>query len=219
VAKLLVLDRMFKFNRHHLEDHVNAQFGRVLTIAMRAVCVLNVIFVVASFTSAGFWLRSYDLQSILANQYANNVTNPDPSDVQDSTASARRSASAAYASELVVLLVLAMAFLIFGGLSILRLTDLGNRLKQSTESTTAGSSVGSRKDSALITQAQKMQRSLWLRVVCSVVSVFVSFVLRCVYNAMYVSAHQASISSACRGLSNCDPCQPTLFVISNWLLP
>ena len=214
VAKLLVLDRMFKFNGRLLEEHVKVQFVNVLKIAMRAVCVLNVILVVASFTSAGLWLRSYELQSVLAQQYANNVTNPDAKDVQDMTASARRSASAVYASELVVLLTLALSFLIFGGLSIIRLTDLGNRLQQSssTSQNFSGSSI-------LITQAQKMQRSLWLRVVSTVVSVFCSFLLRCFYNAMYVSAHQATLSAECHGLNNCNPCQPTLFIISNWFAP
>ncbi len=221
VAKLLVLDRMFKFNSRHLEDHVIAQFVRFLTIAMRTVCVLNVIVVVACFTSAGLWLRSYELQLTLANQYANNVTNPDASDVEAMTASAKRAASAAYASELVVLLVLALSFLIFGGLFIVRLIALGDRLQQSalTAQSETNPGSGAKKNIALITHAQRVQRSLWLRVVCSVGNVFVSFVLRCVYDAMYVSTDQAAFSSACRGLSNCDPCHPTLFIISNWLSP
>jgi len=33
------------------------------------------------------------------------------------------------------------------------------------------------------------------------------------------SAHQAASSSACRSRSNCDTCQPTLFVINNHLPP
>ncbi len=185
VSKFLVLDRIFKFNtRSSITDEVNAQFERFLTISMRVLLFLNIIVIVASWTSTALWLQSYKLQSTLADQYASNVPNPDATAVQEMTARARRSAVAVHAAELVVLLALALSFILFGGLSIARLSEFGRRL--TSQSVTVGAST-STSANALITHASKLHRSLWLRIVSTVASVFCSFIIRCVYNAMYVT--------------------------------
>jgi hypothetical protein len=206
-SKLMVLDRLFKFNSR-LTDEVKSQFERFLAMSMRLVFFLNIIVVVAAWTSMGLWHRSYELQIDLASQYSNNVTNPDATAVQEMTARARRSAVAVYAAELVVLLSLALLFIFFGGVAIVRLSALGRTLGEA--SVTAASS------DSMIAHASSLHRSLWLRVVSTVVSVFMSFILRCVYNAMYVSSHQASVTPHCSNFGNCAECQDKLFIISNW---
>ena len=124
------------------------------------------------------------------------------------TARARRSAVAVYAAELVVLLSLALLFIFFGGVAIVRLSALGRTLGEASVTATSSDSM--------IAHASSLHRSLWLRVVSTVVSVFMSFILRCVYNAMYVSSHQASVTPQCSKFGNCAECQDKLFIISNW---
>jgi len=77
VSKLMVLDRIFKFNSRTITDDVKSQFERFLTRSLRLVLFLNIIVVVAAWTSMGLWHRSYELQIDLASQYSKNVTNPD----------------------------------------------------------------------------------------------------------------------------------------------
>jgi hypothetical protein len=213
VSKLMVLDRIFKFNSRTITDDVKSQFERFLTSSLRLVLFLNIIVVVAAWTSMGLWHRSYELQIDLASQYSKNVTNPDAFAVQDMTARARRSAVAVYAAELVVLLVLALLFIFFGGLSIVRLSALGKTLGEATVSVGINSPTSS---NSLIAHAYSLHRSLWLRVVSTVLSVFCSFIVRCVYNAMYVSSHQATVTPHCSNFGNCAECQDKLFIISNW---
>ena len=211
VSKLMVLDRIYKFNSRTISDDVKSQFERFMTRSLRLVLFLNMVVVVAAWTSMGLWHRSYELQIDLASQYSNNVTNPDASAVQEMTARARRSAVAVYAAELVVLLVLALLFIFFGGLSIVRLSALGKTIREASVVTNSPTSSNS-----LIAHAYSLHRSLWMRVVSTVTSVFCSFIVRCVYNAMYVSAHQATIRPDCSNFGNCAECQDKLFIISNW---
>jgi hypothetical protein len=214
VSKFLVLDRIFKFiTRSSLTDHVKAQFERFLYIGMRILVFLNVSVVVASWTSLGFWIESFRLQNIAADEVARNVPNPNFLPVQEMTARARRSAVAVHAAELIVLLSLALAFILFGGLSLIRLTEFGQKLTSVSVSVSVSTSTTA---NALISHASQLHRSLWLRILCTVVSVFCSFILRCIYNAMYVTSHQASITPECANFGNCDECQDKLFVISNW---
>ena len=214
VSKLMVLDRMFKFISRTLTDQVKTQFERFLVVSMRLVLSLNIIVVAAAWTSMGLWYRSYELQMDLASQYSNNVTNPDASAVQEMTARARRSEVAAYAAELVLLLVLALLFIFFGRLSIVRLSAF-----RSTSGKALGSVVGNSPTSSdsLIARASSLHRSLWLRVFCTVLSVFCSFFVRCVYNAMFVASHQADVTPHCSNFfGNCAECQDNLFIISSW---
>ena len=213
VSKLMVLDRIYKFNSRTISDDVKSQFERFMTRSLRLVLFLNMVVVVAAWTSMGLWHRSYELQIDLASQYSNNVTNPDASAVQEMTARARRSAVAVYAAELVVLLVLALLFIFFGGLSIVRLSAF-----RSTSGKALGSVVGNSPTSSdsLIARASSLHRSLWLRVFCTVLSVFCSFFVRCVYNAMFVASHQADVTPHCSNFGNCAECQDNLFIISSW---
>jgi hypothetical protein len=216
ISKFLVLDRMLKFNsKSSSTDQAISQLERFVTISLRALLFFNLSVLVASWTSMALWLESYKLQSILADQYAKNVPNPDALPVQEMTARARRSAVAVHAAELIVLLVLALSFIIFGILSIARLTQFGQKLTSVSVCETTATSTTAK----MISHASQLHRSLWLRIVCTVVSVFCSFVLRCVYNAMYVTSHQASINPECSNFGNCAECQDKLFIISNWLSP
>jgi hypothetical protein len=215
VSKLLVLDRMLKFNSRDLQDGVKSQLERFLKFSMRALMFLNFSVIAAAWTSMGFWIRSYQLQNELADQYSNNVPKPDATAVQEMTASARRSAVAYAAAELIVLLALASSFLVFGGICVLRLTEVGKRLASVAASVNSNSSPAA---NTLIAHASAVHRSLWIRVFCTVLSVFCSFIIRCVYNAMYVSSHQASITPECADYGNCAECQSRLFIISNWFV-
>ena len=215
VSKLLVLDRMLKFNSRDIQDGAKTQLERFMKNGMRFLLFLNSCVVIAAWTSTGLWIQSYQLQNELADKYANKVLNPDATAVQAMTASARRSAVAYYAAELVVLLALASAFLVLGGLSILRLTEVGKRLASVSAHVVNNSSPSS---NSLIAHASSVHRSLWIRVVSTVCSVFCSFIIRCVYNAMYVSSHQASINPECQDFGNCAECQSKLYIISNWFV-
>jgi hypothetical protein len=217
VSKLLILDRMLKFNSRDLLDSAKLQLERLLKNCMRVLLFLNLCVVIAAWTSTGLWIQSYQLQNELADKYLNKVPNPDATAVQAMTASARRSAVAYYAAELFVLLALASLFLFLGGLSVLRLTEVGKRLASVSAHMDTNSSSSS---NFLIAHASSAHRSLWIRVVSTVCSVFCSFIIRCVYNAMYVSSHQASINPnpACQNRGNCDECQSNPFIISNWFV-
>jgi hypothetical protein len=213
MSKLLVLDRILKFNSRNLQDVVKFQLERLLKFCSRCLLFLNFSVVIAAWTSMGLWIDSYHLQNELADQYTNNVPKPDPTAVQAMTASARRSAVAYFAAELIVLLALASSFLVFGGICIVRLSQVGKRLASASAFSNSHSSPAS---VALIAHASIVHKSFWNRVVGTVVSVFCSFIIRCVYNALYVSSHQASISPECAVHGNCAECQSKLFIISNW---
>jgi hypothetical protein len=187
VANLLVLDRMSAFASPKMSGGSKWVIGARVVIV--AVVACNAVGVAASFAITDLWKRSADFSKAASSYYAeNNDTAGSEMDarVLDQTKLAYSLASVYYYAEVITLLLIIATYCVVGVACARRMsTTIRGVLKAGLAYFRARAI-----EAEVFEEAADQGRRLRLQILCTTAFVFVTFLLRCVYSSMRLTAHQ-----------------------------
>ena len=223
VAKLMVLDRMFGLAAPN-SDGMPKLWAFVERVLIRCVIVGNVVGLAGNIASAIYLARAADYSVSADAAFAANKSDAGNHFIgmADETAFvARRTLSVQQFCEVVVLLLIIVAFTAVGALCARRITEALLQVKQASATATASSGSQGSDIRMLAGSVSAASIRLRLQIVVTVVVVFVTFLLRAVYSIMNalsraLETEQASHDCGIQLQCNAD-CFNSYYMMQLWL--
>jgi hypothetical protein len=205
VAKLLALDRMRIFAR--FQDNRWLIAGRVLVFI---VVVSNVIGLIGNIVSANYLIQA-------SNSYSRAVSSDSLADRQEARAARQKGTEAGAVHlfcELLVLLLIVLGFLVAGIASSRKIRDsMASMLGMASRDS---SIAESQKVIQLIEVGVKLRR----QTITTTAVIFLSFLLRVMYNIMFAIANSLNNSSTVceQFVDRCSSCYNNFTYLQIWML-
>jgi len=221
VAKLMVLDRMFGLAAPN-SDGMPKLWAFVERVLIRCVIVGNVVGLAGNIASAIYLARAADYGISADAAFAANKSDAGNHFVglADETAFvARRTLSVQQFCEVVVLLLIIVAFTAVGALCARRITEALLQVKQASATATASSGSQGSDIKMLAGTVSAASRRLRLQIVVTVAVVFVTFLLRAVYSIMNALSRALETEKASHDCGiQCDAsCFNSYYMMQLWL--
>jgi hypothetical protein len=221
VAKLMVLDRMFGLAAPN-SDGMPKLWAFVERVLIRCVIVGNVVGLAGNIASAIYLARAADYGISADAAFAANKSDAGNHFIgmADETAFvARRTLSVQQFCEVVVLLLIIVAFTAVGALCARRITEALLQVKQASATATASSGSQGSDIKMLAGTVSAASRRLRLQIVVTVAVVFVTFLLRAVYSIMNALSRALETEKASHDCGiQCDAlCFNSYYMMQLWL--
>ena len=204
VSKLLALDRMRLFAR--FQDEFWTKAGRILLII---VVVCNVVGGVGNLVAVAYYVESSDVYIKAASTNSSAVR----FQARELRTKGTIAAAVHLFCELIVLLLVISCFLVAGIAS-------NRRIQSSMTSLRALASSGTSSDSEAFRRSMETGVRLRRQTVATVAAIFVSFLLRVIYNVMFAVANTLNNSSIqCNNFTDrCSTCYNNYTFMQIWML-